>query len=202
MSADQYHRFAHALYQWESATEDLIQRRCRDRSDEAVRQKWRETKKGVREQCLGMCKEVEAEDGDNMTTKAGNGGTENDREAGRGIACITRRQRQRRTPKEEPSDDEESEDEDEQFICCMSGRQWESLPYPIVIDSGACAFVLPTNWCNHVKLLRTPQSEAHQPVQNGPGTRQFTHHTRHGVSIATQQGQSGAIINALTGERD
>lgn len=58
------------------------------------------------------------------------------------------------------TDDEHSDGEGERLACSMTGRRWEPLPFPIVIDSGACAFVLPTDWCGHVNLLKTPQSEA------------------------------------------
>lgn len=57
-------------------------------------------------------------------------------------------------------DDEESEGDNEQLICSMSGKQWESLTYRIFIDPGACASVLPTDWCNHVNLIKTQQPEA------------------------------------------
>ena len=44
----------------------------------------------------------------------------------------------------------------------MSRRQWEALPFPIVFDPGACASVLPTEWCAHVQLQKTPESEARE----------------------------------------
>ena len=55
------------------------------------------------------------------------------------------------------SDGEESDEESAQSVCSMIGRQWEPLPFPIVIDSGACASVLPTDWCQHIDLIKTPQ---------------------------------------------
>lgn len=42
----------------------------------------------------------------------------------------------------------------------MNGASWESLPFPIIVDSGACASVMPTGWCDHVALRDTPQSRA------------------------------------------
>lgn len=66
-------------------------------------------------------------------------------------------------------DDGESEDDSEQLICSMSGKQWEPLPYRIVVDVAVCASVSPTDWCNHVNLIKTPQSGAQElfRVANG-----------------------------------
>ena len=52
------------------------------------------------------------------------------------------------------------EGEDEELICNMTGQCWESFPLFIIIDSGACASVMPTSWCSHVPLNETPQSQA------------------------------------------
>ena len=75
------------------------------------------------------------------------------------LARVMKGTRNRPRKKILESDDEDS-DEEEQLVCSMSGRQWEALPFPMVIDSGACASVLPIDWCAHVQLLKTPQSEA------------------------------------------
>ena len=40
---------------------------------------------------------------------------------------------------------------------------------PIVIDSGACPSVLPTDWCNHVNLMKAPQPEANESVRAANG---------------------------------
>ena len=59
--------------------------------------------------------------------------------------------------------DDDSEDEDaeeERRICNMSGDHWESLPYPIIIDSGACASVIPTSWCKHIPVEEAEKSKA------------------------------------------
>ena len=32
------------------------------------------------------------------------------------------------------------------FVCNMTGGSWESLPYPIVVDSGASTSVMPEKW--------------------------------------------------------
>ena len=45
---------------------------------------------------------------------------------------------------EDDSDDEESESESFGMVCNMTGEQWEILPFPVIIDSGACASVMST----------------------------------------------------------
>ena len=66
---------------------------------------------------------------------------------------LTGGQRRRKRKQIEESDDEFSDEEEEQLVCNMTGRPWEALPYRIVIDSGVCASVLPSDWCNHVNLI-------------------------------------------------
>ena len=104
------------------------------------------------------------------------------------LACMSRGSRTRRSRHIDDSEDEASDGESEQLMCSMIGRQWESLPFPIVIDPGACASVLPIDWCNHVNLMRAPQSEAKEFVRaaNGKtiyngGQRLITMMTREGV---------------------
>ena len=44
------------------------------------------------------------------------------------------------------------------LVCDMKGESWESLPYPIVIDSGASASVMPESWCAHSQVHETEAS--------------------------------------------
>ena len=69
----------------------------------------------------------------------------------------------------------------------MSGRQWESLLCPIVIDSGACASVLPIDWCSHVNLLKTPQSEAQEFFRAANGKKIYNEGQKL-VSMMTREG--------------
>ena len=69
----------------------------------------------------------------------------------------------------------------------MFGRQWESLSYPIVIDSGACASVLPTDWCSHVHLTKTPQSEAQEYFRAANGKKIYNEGQKL-VSMMTREG--------------
>lgn len=45
-----------------------------------------------------------------------------------------------------------------ELICKMAGDTLESLPYPVIIDSGAAASVLPEKWCSHVQVMSTEAS--------------------------------------------
>ena len=69
----------------------------------------------------------------------------------------------------------------------MTGNGWESLPFPIVIDSGACASVMPTGWCNHVPLRETPQSKAGDFYRAANGNRIY-HEGERVISMMTQEG--------------
>ena len=60
----------------------------------------------------------------------------------------------------EESEDEDSDGDGEQLVCSMTGRQWESLPFPIIVDSGACTSVMPSGWCQHVPVEETKEPKA------------------------------------------
>ena len=78
----------------------------------------------------------------------------------------------RAQPVEEESSDEEFED---QLVCNMTGANWESLPYPIIVDSGACASVMPTTWCDHVPLKEKSQSNASELFRATNGQKIHNH---------------------------
>ena len=73
--------------------------------------------------------------------------------------------------------EEDSSDEEEpcQLVCNMTGSKWESLPYPIIVDSGACASVMPISWCDHVPLKETPQSQAGEFFRAANGQKIHNH---------------------------
>ena len=60
--------------------------------------------------------------------------------------------------------DEDSSDEDneDQLVCNMIGASWGSPPFQIIVDSVACASIMPTSWCNHVPLKNTPSPSQRQ----------------------------------------
>ena len=89
----------------------------------------------------------------------------------------------------EESDDENTDGEEEQLVCSMTGRQWEPLLYPIVIDSGACASVLPIDWCGHVSVMETPQSEAQEFFRAANGNTIFNE----GQKLVIMMTKEGAL---------
>ena len=190
-NASQYHKMAHALYQLEGATDDLMKnqkqdkeehiREPYDRHSDHVEQRWEEIKRGVKRVCVEMYHEIEDAEfkneieriwSHNQQTYVVNQWSTNRSEINEcrhdlgmagDITYFNRGQRRRRRRQVENSEDDYTdEEEEERLVCSMSGRQWEALPYPIVIDSGACASVLPSDWCNHVNLIKTLQSEAQE----------------------------------------
>lgn len=56
------------------------------------------------------------------------------------VNCMWGRSGQQRRSNREESDDDDSGN----LICTMRGNSWESLPYPIIVDSGASASTLLT----------------------------------------------------------
>ena len=69
----------------------------------------------------------------------------------------------------------------------MAGKAWEQFPYPIIIDSGACASVIPTNWCSHVPIRETPQSQAGEYFKAANGERIYNEGQRT-ITMMTQEG--------------
>ena len=68
------------------------------------------------------------------------------------------------------SDDEDSDDgETEKLVCNMTGQGWEASPFPVVVDSGASASVMPQEWCPVVPIVSTPQSEQGEFFTAGGG---------------------------------
>lgn len=68
------------------------------------------------------------------------------------LACFLKGQTRTRQGGARDRDEDESEEEVEQMVCNMIGQEWEKLPFPMIIDSGACASVMPTSWCNHIPI--------------------------------------------------
>ena len=103
------------------------------------------------------------------------------------IACFSGGQGKKRQKRVADSDDESTDGEEEQLACSMTGGKWEPLPYPIVIDSGACASVIPTDWCEHVNLMKTPQSESNEFFRAANGKKIF-HEGQKLVTMMTTEG--------------
>ena len=87
-------------------------------------------------------------------------------------------------------DEEESDnDEGDHLICSMRGTEWESPPYPISVDPGASASTFPKDWCQHVKLWETPESNVGRSFNaaNGQATPNV------GRGVVTLMAREGAI---------
>ena len=57
------------------------------------------------------------------------------------------------------------------MVCNMTGAHREELPFPVIIDSGACASVMPIDWCPHVDAISTPQSRAKEYFRAANGNK-------------------------------
>ena len=193
VNTSQYHKLTHHLYQAESATEDLMIRMQAEGTDNKVKQAWRKIKRCVEEKCLDMFREVEDNDDvDEVGMAKKEAQMEYNGRAGETtyptgqLAMFEKgtKTKARRRRKEEDSSDEE---EPGQLVCNMSGSKWESLPYPIIVDSGACASVMPTSWCDHVPLKETPQSQAGEFFRAANGQK-IHNHGEKVVSMITKEG--------------
>ena len=83
-------------------------------------------------------------------------------------------------------EDDQNHD-DVEMVCNMTGETWEDLPFPIIIDSGACASVMPTGWCGHVPLKEIAQSKAGYYYRAASGNRIY-HEGERVISMMTQEG--------------
>ena len=69
----------------------------------------------------------------------------------------------------------------------MRGQDWEALPYPIIVDSGASASTLPKDWCKHVKLWETAESRSGQAFNAANGD-EIPNLGRRSVTLMTREG--------------
>ena len=69
----------------------------------------------------------------------------------------------------------------------MRGQDWEPLPYPIIVDSGASMSTFPKDWCQHVKLWETQESQSGKGfyVANG---QEIPNLGRRAVTLMTKEG--------------
>lgn len=76
------------------------------------------------------------------------------------LVCLPQGQTRAGQMRARSIDEDESEEKSEQIVCNMAGQEWETLPFPIIINSGACACVMPTSWCNHTPIRETQGSKS------------------------------------------
>ena len=84
-------------------------------------------------------------------------------------------------------EDDESDEEPGHLVCNMTGQRWERLPFPIIIDSGACASVMPTDWCNHIPVQATQGSESGEFFRAANGVK-IPNEGERLVSMMTREG--------------
>ena len=83
--------------------------------------------------------------------------------------------------------EEESDWDEEQFACNMTGERREDFPFPVIIDPGACASVMPTNWCPHVEATSTPQPRARASFMAANGHKIYNTRQKL-VTLTTREG--------------
>ena len=104
-----------------------------------------------------------------------------------GAGTKTKRKTKVAQPIFEDEESDEEDDDSDQLVCNMAGNSWESLPYPIIIDSGACASVMPTSWCKHVPIEETDKSKAGEFFRAADGRKIFNE-GRKLVILMTREG--------------
>ena len=91
-------------------------------------------------------------------------------------------------------DDEDEDDTGvdypgERHVNNMSSNTWDSLPHPIIIDSGAAASVIPTSWCAHVQTRETEESRRGQHYTAANGGKIFNE----GERLVTMMSREGLM---------
>ena len=59
--------------------------------------------------------------------------------------------------------------------------------FQVIIDSGACAFVMPTEWCPHVDIMSTPQSRSKEFFRAANGQKIYDEGQKM-VTMMTKEG--------------
>ena len=103
------------------------------------------------------------------------------------LACSTKGKRGKQ-PIGARADDSDVEDDNEGMVCQMNGEQWEPLPFPIIIDSGACTSVMPTAWCQHVPIYETKGSRAGEFFKAANGDKIYKEGRKEGCIAYDQRG--------------
>lgn len=83
-----------------------------------------------------------AQEGNSVQTGHTHGRAEDNQVA----SLMMRRSETKRTRSQNQDfEDDDSEAEEDQLVCNMTGERWEDLPFPVIIDSGACGSVMSTD---------------------------------------------------------
>ena len=79
-----------------------------------------------------------------------------------------------------------SKKEKKEMLAAIKSEEYATLPYPIVIDSGAAESVLPRNWCPQAKLTDGHMKGKKYAAANGSSIKNEGEKI---VSMVTKQGQ-------------
>ena len=193
LTTNQYHTMTIGLYQSENMTEDIINGRKWGSDKEQDRQTWQQIKEGIRKTCMTMYRETLDESSDDDVeeekTRAQRKFKEDQQREShdeRQLAMFEKCRRHKQTRRGE-DDDSSGDEESCNLVCNMTGAQWESLPFPIIVDSGACASVVPSGWCAHLPLRETQQSRAGEYFRAANGQKIHNQGERV-VSMMTKDG--------------
>ena len=96
----------------------------------------------------------------------------------------------------EDGEDSESDDEEDEIVLSKKERktmlaaiksdEYTTMPYPVIIDSGAAESVLPRHWCPQAKLRNGPMKGKSYSAANGQTIKNEGERL---VSMVTRQGQ-------------
>lgn len=103
------------------------------------------------------------------------------------LACFTKGSQVKNSGGRSKGCDEDVDGEQEGMVCQMTGEQWEQLPFPIIVDSGACTSVMPISWCPHVPTEETTESKSREFFRAANGQKIYNEGTKT-VSLMTKEG--------------
>ena len=84
-------------------------------------------------------------------------------------------------------EDEDDESDEGRLVCTMSGKGWEPLPFPMIVDSRASSSILLKDWCNHFKTWQTTESSEGQAFTAANGD-EIPNLGRKHITLMTKEG--------------
>ena len=161
INADQYHKLMHQLYQYEGETDELLEKRDNGDDRETQIYQWKRIRFGVQRMCMEMYREVEHGESDDGINEAKQKAQLEYAQQEKHLQMFEKGKKTTRNRRvvEDLSSDEQSVN---QLVCNMIGANWESSPFPIIVDSrGMCL-------CNAHELVR-PRTLKRDPTIKGRG---------------------------------
>ena len=207
MNANQYHNLTHKLYQYKNKLDDLLAQWNDVERNETQINTWKRIQTKVQEMCVEMHQEMEfgkCDDGvdkEKLQTQFTHAEQQDDTirmKLQRRWEQFQMFDKKRKTSRNKQPIEENSSDEehDDQLVCNMMETNWESLTFPIIIDSRACVPIMPTGWCDHVPIRVTQQSKAREFFRASNGQKIHNHGERV-VSMMTRGGHERHALYCL-----